>query len=125
MRSDSNTGGPPPAASRAASGTPSGTPDVFSALGDPTRREVLQEVSARGDATATELAATMAVTRQAVAKHLGVLAEAGLVESRRAGRETRYAPTPAPLGDAIAWMTELGAQWDARLARLQRSVTPR
>jgi DNA-binding transcriptional ArsR family regulator len=104
---------------------PSPDDAVFAALGDPTRREILQEVSARGDATATELAATMAVTRQAVAKHLGVLAGAGLVESRRAGRETRYAPTPEPLGDAIAWMTELGAQWDARLARLQRSVTPR
>jgi DNA-binding transcriptional ArsR family regulator len=97
--------------------------DVFSALGDRTRREVLHEVSARGDATATELAATMSVTRQAVAKHLGVLAEAGLVESHRAGRETRYAATPEPLGDAMAWMAELGAQWDTRLARLKRSVS--
>ena len=97
-------------------------PDVFAALGDPTRREILQAVSARGDATATELAAMLPVTRQAVAKHLGVLAGAGLVASRRAGRETRYAPTPQPLGDAIAWMADLGAQWDARLARLQRSV---
>ena len=98
-------------------------PDVFAALGDPTRREILQAVSARGDATATELAAVLPVTRQAVAKHLGVLAGAGLVAPRRAGRETRYAPTPEPLGDAIAWMAELGAQWDARLARLQRSVS--
>jgi len=98
-------------------------PDVFAALGDPTRREILKAVSARGDATATELAAVLPVTRQAVAKHLGVLAGAGLVAPRRAGRETRYAPTPEPLGDAIAWMAELGAQWDARLARLQRSVS--
>jgi DNA-binding transcriptional ArsR family regulator len=98
-------------------------PDVFAALGDPTRREVLEQVAARGDATATELAAAMPITRQAVAKHLNVLAGAGLVAPHRAGRETRYAPTPAPLGDAIAWMTDLGAQWDARLARLQRSVS--
>jgi DNA-binding transcriptional ArsR family regulator len=98
-------------------------PDVFSALGDPTRRGILQAVSARGDATATELAAVLPVTRQAVAKHLGVLAGAGLVAPRRTGRETRYAPTPEPLGDAIAWMADLGAQWDARLARLQRSVS--
>ena len=97
-------------------------PDVFAALGDPTRREVLEQVAARGDATATELAAAMPITRQAVAKHLNVLAGAGLVQPRRAGRETRYAPTPEPLGDAIAWMADLGAQWDARLARLQRSV---
>jgi DNA-binding transcriptional ArsR family regulator len=98
-------------------------PDVFAALGDPTRREILQVVSARGDATATELAAQLPVTRQAVAKHLNVLAGAGLVRPRRAGRETRYAPTPEPLGDAIAWMADLGAQWDARLARLKRSVS--
>ena len=83
---------------------------------------VLEQVAARGDATATELAASLPITRQAVAKHLGVLADAGLVAPRRIGRETRYAPTPEPLGDAIAWMAELGAQWDARLARLQRSV---
>jgi DNA-binding transcriptional ArsR family regulator len=98
-------------------------PDVFSALGDPTRREILQAVAARGDVTATELAASLPVSRQAVAKHLGVLAGAGLVAPRRAGRETRYAPTPQPLGDAIAWMADLGAQWDARLARLKQSVS--
>jgi DNA-binding transcriptional ArsR family regulator len=97
-------------------------PDVSAALGDPTRREVLEQVAARGDATATELAAALPVTRQAVAKHLNVLAGAGLVQARRQGRETRYAPTPEPLGDAIAWMADLGAQWDARLARLKRSV---
>jgi DNA-binding transcriptional ArsR family regulator len=98
-------------------------PDVFAALGDPTRRELLEQVAARGEATATELAATLPITRQAVAKHLNVLAGAGLVHPRRAGRETRYAPTPEPLGDAIAWMADLGAQWDARLARLARSVS--
>jgi DNA-binding transcriptional ArsR family regulator len=97
-------------------------PDVFAALGDPTRREGLEQVAARGDATATELAAALPVTRQAVAKHLNVLAGAGLVQARRQGRETRYAPTPEPLGDAIAWMADLGAQWDARLARLKRNV---
>jgi DNA-binding transcriptional ArsR family regulator len=100
------------------------SPDkTFAALADGTRREILEAVATRGDATATELAAALPVTRQAVAKHLGVLAGAGLVEARRAGRETRYAPTPEPLGDAIAWMTDLGAQWDARLARLKRSVS--
>jgi DNA-binding transcriptional ArsR family regulator len=98
-------------------------PDVFAALGDPTRRELLEQVAARGEATATELAATLPITRQAVAKHLNVLAGAGLVHPRRAGRETRYAPTPEPLGDAIAWMADLGAGWDARPARLQRSVS--
>ena len=64
-------------------------PDVFAALADPTRRTVMREVSTRGSATATELALPLGVTRQAVAKHLAVLAEAGLVDARREGRETR------------------------------------
>src|SRR5690606_25558478 len=66
---------------------------VFAALSDPTRRLVLDEVGRRGGATATELAADLPVTRQAVAKHLAVLAGARLVDARRAGRETRYRVT--------------------------------
>ena len=67
----------------------------------------------------------LGITRQAVAKHLGVLADAGLVDGRRAGRETRYTPTPAPMGEAISWMTEVGGRWDARLAALERQVARR
>ncbi len=96
---------------------------VFAALADPTRRAVLADVAARGSATATELAADRAVTRQAVAKHLGTLADAGLVAPERAGRETRYRPTPEPFSDAIAWMTEVGGRWDERLGRLRRAAT--
>ncbi len=84
-------------------------PDVFSALGDATRRQLLEEVSTRGSATATQLAAELPITRQAVAKHLAVLADAGLVRGERAGRETRYVPTPAPLGDATGWIGKLEA----------------
>lgn len=62
----------------------------------------------------------MPVTRQAVAKHLAVLADAGLVESERVGRETQYRPTPEPLEDAVAWIARVGGEWDARLARLRR-----
>jgi DNA-binding transcriptional ArsR family regulator len=58
------------------------------------------------------------ITRQAVAKHLVALQNAGLVEPRREGRETRYTLTPAPLMDAMDWMAEVGAAWDGRLARL-------
>jgi len=100
--------------------TPHEQPDVFAALGDATRRDVLAEVAARGSATATELAAGFPVSRQAVAKHLAVLAGAGLVAAQREGRETRYRPTPAPLGEAIAWMTGVGGEWDERLAALRR-----
>jgi ArsR family transcriptional regulator, cadmium/lead-responsive transcriptional repressor len=96
---------------------------VFSALSDPNRRYVVEALAERGDATATELASELPVTRQAVAKHLGALRDAGLVEATRAGRETRYRLTPQPLGDAVSWIERVGAQWDARLAALRRAVT--
>ncbi len=73
----------------------------------------------------TELAAELPVTRQAVAKHLAALNEAGLVESRREGRETRYELTPAPLGAAMDWMAGVGAEWDARLAALRKHLKAR
>ena len=95
---------------------------VFDALGDPSRRTLVREIAARGDATATELAADLPVTRQAVAKQLAGLAEAGLVVGERRGRETRYALTPEPLAEAMAWMAEVGAAWDSRLAALRRHL---
>jgi DNA-binding transcriptional ArsR family regulator len=95
---------------------------VFDALCDPGRRSLVREIAARGDATATELAAGLPVTRQAVAKQLSALADAGLLRATRSGRETRYAVTPEPLGDAVAWIAEVGGRWDDRLARLGRSV---
>jgi DNA-binding transcriptional ArsR family regulator len=78
-------------------------------------------VAAR-DATAIELTAGLPVTRQAVSKQLATLADAGLLRSTRAGRETRYEVTPEPLGDAVAWMVEVGAAWDERLAKLARAL---
>lgn len=99
---------------------PTPSPDVFAALGDAHRRRLLETISARGSATATELAADLPVTRQAVAKHLAALAGAGLVTSERAGRETHYRVTPEPLEDAIEWMARVGGEWDRRLARLRR-----
>ncbi|HZS24123.1 MAG TPA: helix-turn-helix transcriptional regulator [Gaiellaceae bacterium] len=95
---------------------------IFDALGDPSRRSLVEAVAARGDATATELAADLPVTRQAVAKQLAALADAGLLSVTRAGRETRYAVTPEPLADAVAWIVDVGAEWDERLARLGRSL---
>ena len=95
---------------------------VFDALGDPGRRALVATVAARGTATATELAAELPVTRQAVAKQLGVLADAGLVRPTRVGRETRYAVTPQPLAEAAEWLAEVGGAWDERLAALARSL---
>ena len=96
---------------------------VFDALADANRRYVLEALAERETATATELAAELPVTRQAVAKHLAALNEAGLVESRREGRETRYELTPGPLGAAMDWMASVGAEWDARLAALRKHLT--
>jgi len=96
--------------------------DVFFALADPHRRFLLETLAARESATATELAAELPVTRQAVAKQLSALADAGLLRATRAGRETRYEMTPAPLEDAVEWMVSVGAAWDERLAALRRSL---
>ena len=95
---------------------------VFSALADPTRREVVRSLATQPGLTASHLAGELPITRQAVAKHLNALSGAGLVQARREGRETRYTLTPAPLAEAIEWMTSVGAQWDERLARLARSA---
>ena len=96
---------------------------VFAALADPTRREMLRSLADRPGLTASLLACELPMTRQAVAKHLGALSGAGLVEARREGRETRYTLTPAPLVDAMEWMAGVGAEWDARLARLAAAAT--
>ena len=95
---------------------------VFSALADPSRRFVLETLATQGTATPTELAAALPVTRQAVTKHLTALREAGLVEASRAGRETRYALTPAPLTSAVEWIEDVGAAWDDRLTALRSLV---
>jgi DNA-binding transcriptional ArsR family regulator len=91
---------------------------VFAALADPTRRDLVRSLAEHSGLTASLLAEDLPMTRQAVAKHLGALSSAGLVTARREGRETRYTLTPAPLAEAIGWMTDVGAEWDTRLERL-------
>jgi DNA-binding transcriptional ArsR family regulator len=95
---------------------------IFSALADPTRRAVVLALSESGPVTATTLAAELPVTRQAVVKHLEALAEAGLAQAERSGKEMRYRLTPAPLTDAMAWMVGVGAEWDVRLEALRRHL---
>lgn len=97
-------------------------PDVFDALADPNRRRMLDELAQRESATPTELAAELPVTRQAVSKHLQALADAGLVESERRGRETHYRLTPAPLREVTSWVARVGGEWDERLAALRRHL---
>lgn len=92
---------------------------VFDALGDPTRRAVLEAVAGTGPTSATQLASLFPVTRQAVLKHLGALSSAGLVTSERTGREVLYRLTPDPLDRAAGWLTDVEGAWDARLERLR------
>ncbi|MFE1229610.1 ArsR/SmtB family transcription factor [Streptomyces sp. NPDC058745] len=93
---------------------------VLGALADPMRRRLLDLLAARGEATATTLAAELPVSRQAVVKHLAVLDAAGLVSGGRVGREVRYAVRPAALDTTARWMAGLAADWDRRLARIKR-----
>ena len=97
---------------------------MFAALADPTRRQVLALVGDEGPMSATQLAALLPVTRQAIAKHLGALQEAGLVRAQRQGRATMFEVAPAPLTEAERWLAAAGARWDARLAALERRLSP-
>ena len=94
--------------------------DLWSAIGDPTRRRLLDLLLIDGDGTATTLGRQLPVTRQAVAKHLGVLDRAGLVRSTPAGRERRYRVDDAQLARAVAQLSSVGSAWDARLQRIKR-----
>ena len=98
---------------------------VFSALSDPTRRAVIRCLSDRGPATLGTLADELPVTRQAVAKHLAQLEDAGLVSASADGRRRTYRLTPGPLTDAMGWMVDVGGDWDERLGALKRHVEHR
>ena len=93
---------------------------VLAALADPTRRQLLGLLAAKGEVTATTLASGVPVSRQAVVKHLAVLDTAGLVSRSRVGREVRYAVRPAALDSTARWMAGLAADWDRRLADIKR-----
>ncbi len=101
---------------------------IFGALSDPTRRSVLQMMMA-DDARSTsvpEISADLPMTRQAVAKHLQVLTDSGLIErTDTPGREVRYRLTPEALSPAIDWMAQADAYWAGRLDRLKRAAESR
>jgi DNA-binding transcriptional ArsR family regulator len=96
---------------------------VFAALADPTRRTVLDRLAEEGPLSASQLATGFPVSRQAVAKHLAALSEAGLVTSHRAGREVRYQVAPDKIDDAVAWLRIVEARWDERLFALRRHLS--
>jgi DNA-binding transcriptional ArsR family regulator len=95
---------------------------VFDALGDPTRRQVLEDLSALGRASCTDLSRNLPISRQAVSKHLNALLDAGLVSQEREGRAVVYRVCAEPLADAVRWMTEVGAAWDERLDALRAAL---
>src|SRR3954465_5446990 len=112
---------PPTHAVRRPAGAPAVIDDeLWSAIGDPTRRRMLDLLLANGGGTATSLSEQLPVTRQAVAKHLGVLDRAGLVHSTPSGRERRYTVDEARLSRAITQLTDVSESWDRRLQRIKR-----
>ena len=94
--------------------------DLWSAVGEPTRRRMLDLLLADGGGTASSLSEQLPVTRQAVAKHLGVLDRVGLVRAAPAGRERRYQVDEVQFARAVAQLTSVGAAWDSRLRRIKR-----
>ena len=93
--------------------------DLWSAVGDPTRRRLLDLLLADGPGSATSLSEALPVTRQAVAKHLIVLDRVGLVYAASEGREKRYRVDEAQLARAVAQLSAVGSTWDARLRRIK------
>jgi DNA-binding transcriptional ArsR family regulator len=94
--------------------------ELWSAVGDPTRRRMLDLLLLDGTGTATSLSEQLPVTRQAVAKHLAVLDRAGLVHGTPAGRERRYRVDDDRLARAAAQLAGVGSSWDGRLRRIAR-----
>ena len=97
--------------------------EVFTALADPSRRAILAELAARGPATATDLAGRLPITRQAIAKHLALLTEAGLVVAEPGERRrVRYRLDSAPMRVAQQFLGALARDWDGPLAALQEKL---
>jgi DNA-binding transcriptional ArsR family regulator len=94
--------------------------EVFSALADPSRRAILAALAAAGPATATDLAAHLPISRQAIAKHIALLADAGLVVAEPGERRrVRYRLDSAPMKVAQQFLAALARDWDGPLAALR------
>lgn len=96
---------------------PPATVDVFSAIGHPRRRELVGAL-AGGDKRVSDLVATLGLAQSTVSEHLGILRSAGLVGSRKHGRERLYRLDPAPLRDVTDWISRLENFWGERHERL-------
>lgn len=92
---------------------------VLGALSDPTRRALLDQITIRKSATATVLTESTTISRQGVMKHLAVLEAAGLVSTRKEGRDVLYGIQGQHLAATVRWMDDLAREWDRRLAVLE------
>ena len=95
---------------------------VFSALGDPTRLGLVEQLLERQPLSISSLSSQSSLTRQAVTKHLQVLESAGLVTSEREGRESRYRLEPGAIESARRYLDRASAQWDDAVDRLRQHL---
>lgn len=93
--------------------------DIFDAVADPVRREIIQRLGVAGPLSIREISDEFPFTRQATSKHLTILADAGLVVKERHGREQLHRLTPEPLDEMRDWLDRQSARWDRRLERLK------
>jgi DNA-binding transcriptional ArsR family regulator len=95
---------------------------TFSAVADPTRRQILDRLRAHGPLSIRQLAEPLPMSRQAVTKHLDILVHTGLVEMRRVGRQRMHFLRPQPLQELEEWLRPYAEIWDRRLLRLQQHL---
>ncbi|WP_336972723.1 metalloregulator ArsR/SmtB family transcription factor [Sphingobium aromaticiconvertens] len=93
---------------------------IFKALGDGTRRSLFERLAREGEHSVHALTALAGVSQPMVSRHLGQLKRAGLVTSRRAGRETFYAARTKGIGPVVEWMALYGALWSQRFVALEK-----
>lgn len=101
---------------------PSSTAEVFAALGDSHRQQLLVTLARDGVASASSLASSLNVSRQAVDRHLRVLSGVGRLEPRRSGREVLYSLRRAQLDRSADWLRELADSWDRRLSTIKTAA---
>jgi DNA-binding transcriptional ArsR family regulator len=95
---------------------------LFAALGDEHRFGLVTRLSTEGPLSVTQLSQGQTITRQAVTKHLRVLADAGVLVDRQRGRERLWQVQPQPLNEARYWLDRISEQWDEALERLRVHV---
>lgn len=103
-------------------GGPAPERDVFQAIADPTRRQLLKLLGDREEMPVTAISGHFPMSRTAVSKHLRILSDAGLVKERKVGREKRYRLDPEPLLELKRWLAYYERFWENKLAMLQHYV---